>query len=271
MSYHVSLLTLLITTARQASRSLERELSRVGIFPAHVPIYLALADKLSMTQKELALEAGVEQPTMALTLARMERDGLVSRKPNPRDGRSMLFDLTASAHAQIADLESALDVVERRVSIVLRDDDRVAVKSALRLIGAGLADERQDASDISKKATRHKPGEEPITSTPVSAGLEGSAPRNVPIALPETKVFREPGTDYQFPFGFEITTRRKKETLIAVVDDGGWVLLEDGETYGSIIALSMAVFGDAGNAWLNWNYKSEREQRLLPLYMYRHE
>lgn len=271
MATDASLFELLIMTARLASRCLETELGRVGILPAHVPVYLALADNLPMTQKELSYEAGVEQPTMALTLARMERDGIVLRRPNPRDGRSTLYVLTASAHAQVAHVKSALDAVEHRVAVLLKTEDLVAVRSALRLIGTGLTEERRDASDKSKKAATRKTGDEPIVSTSASGELNSSTPKDVISTPQKPKSFREPGTELDFPIGFEITTSRNKRSIIASVeDDSGWVLHDDGETYGSLFDLSTAVFGDAGNYWIKWKYKSQGE-RLIPLDKYRHE
>jgi hypothetical protein len=52
-----------------------------------VPVLRALAEGGSLAQKELARLARVEQPTMAEMLARMERDRLVERHPNPDDKR----------------------------------------------------------------------------------------------------------------------------------------------------------------------------------------
>jgi DNA-binding MarR family transcriptional regulator len=53
-----------------------------------------------MTQKDLAHLAQIEQPTMAQLLARMERDGLIRRSPNPQDSRSSLISLTPQASRQ---------------------------------------------------------------------------------------------------------------------------------------------------------------------------
>src|SRR3569623_3041942 len=73
-------------------RALERRLE--GGFAGPLPVFLALNDGAALPQKELARLAAVEQPTMANTLARMERDGLVSREPDPNDRRSTLLRLT---------------------------------------------------------------------------------------------------------------------------------------------------------------------------------
>lgn len=78
-------------------RELERQLAPLGLSPGHMPVLLALEDVSALTQKALAERATVEQATMAATLTRMERDGLVTRRPNPEDGRSALVALTPLA------------------------------------------------------------------------------------------------------------------------------------------------------------------------------
>ncbi|MFT8376142.1 MAG: MarR family winged helix-turn-helix transcriptional regulator [Gluconobacter cerinus] len=52
-----------------------------------IPVFLALGKGEVRTQKGLAELAGIEQPGMATLLARMERDGLIEREPDPDDKR----------------------------------------------------------------------------------------------------------------------------------------------------------------------------------------
>ena len=73
-------------------RALERRLN--GSTAGPMPVFLALNDGKALPQKELARFAAVEQPTMANTLARMERDGLIAGEPDPNDRRSTLLRLT---------------------------------------------------------------------------------------------------------------------------------------------------------------------------------
>jgi DNA-binding MarR family transcriptional regulator len=79
--------------ARLFTRALERRLPP-GSSAGTMPVFFALIDGKAQTQKELAHWAAVEQPTMANTLARMERDGLIVREPDPDDRRSALIRLT---------------------------------------------------------------------------------------------------------------------------------------------------------------------------------
>lgn len=78
--------------ARLFARAIERRLAGGNSGP--MPVFFALQDGGAMTQKALAQLAAVEQPTMANTLNRMERDGLVQRAPDPNDRRSALVSLS---------------------------------------------------------------------------------------------------------------------------------------------------------------------------------
>src|SRR4051812_49349455 len=71
----------------------EPRLAALGVGIAHFRVLSALMNGKQLSQKQLAESARTEQPTMALTLSRMERDGLVQRQPHPNDKRSSLISL----------------------------------------------------------------------------------------------------------------------------------------------------------------------------------
>jgi MarR family transcriptional regulator for hemolysin len=95
--------------ARLFARAIERRLAGGNSGP--MPVFFALQDGGAMTQKALAQLAAVEQPTMANTLSRMERDGLVLRTPDPNDRRSARVSLTPLGRERAkAAFVSALEV-----------------------------------------------------------------------------------------------------------------------------------------------------------------
>lgn len=95
--------------ARLFARALERRL--VGGNSGPMPVFFALQDGRAMTQKALAQLAAVEQPTMANTLNRMERDGLIVRTPDPNDRRSALVSLTSLGRERtVGAFEAAVEV-----------------------------------------------------------------------------------------------------------------------------------------------------------------
>ena len=94
--------------ARLLTRWGEERFHALGLAIAQVPVLVALKDGASLTQKELARLARIEQPTMTDLLARMERDGLIRRSPNPDDKRSSLISLTPAALQKLPDARAVL-------------------------------------------------------------------------------------------------------------------------------------------------------------------
>src|SRR4051812_9584600 len=92
---------LISLAARGFARLSEARLKPLGFGVGHVPVLVALQDGRASTQRDLARFARIEQPPMAQMLARMERDGLIARVPDPADGRSSRISLTAAAEARL--------------------------------------------------------------------------------------------------------------------------------------------------------------------------
>ncbi|WP_284276912.1 MarR family winged helix-turn-helix transcriptional regulator [Mesorhizobium huakuii] len=83
--------------ARLFANGLQQRIRPLGLAPAQFMTLLALWDENGLTQRELVQRLNVEQATMANTLIRMERDGLIERRLHPEDGRSQSIHLTAKA------------------------------------------------------------------------------------------------------------------------------------------------------------------------------
>ncbi|MCP4820151.1 MAG: MarR family transcriptional regulator [Shimia sp.] len=75
----------------------------IGTFPA----LLELWERDGLTQKQLVARLHIEQATMANTLSRMERDGLILRKKDPTDGRIQRVWLTQRARDLQGDATAA--------------------------------------------------------------------------------------------------------------------------------------------------------------------
>ena len=109
---------LISLAARGFARLSEARLKPLGFGIGHLPVLVALQDGRASTQRDLARFARIEQPPMAQMLARMERDGLIQRKPDPADGRMSRITLTEVAKARLPD---AVAVLLRGNREVLRD------------------------------------------------------------------------------------------------------------------------------------------------------
>ncbi|MYM57305.1 MarR family winged helix-turn-helix transcriptional regulator [Thalassovita mangrovi] len=96
--------------ARIFARGLAARIKPLGLTTGVFPALLELWEKDGLTQKQLVVRLDIEQATMANTLARMERDGLITRKPDENDRRSQRIWLTDRARGmQGAAIAAAMD------------------------------------------------------------------------------------------------------------------------------------------------------------------
>ena len=98
LGYQIGLLS------RLFDRALESELAMYKVLPGQFPALVMLYQNDGLTQADLCQRINVEQPTMANTLNRMERDGLIHRVGDPDDKRRSLIYLTDRAMAFKDDL-----------------------------------------------------------------------------------------------------------------------------------------------------------------------
>jgi DNA-binding MarR family transcriptional regulator len=122
---------LISLAARGFTRLSEARLKPLGFGVGHLPVLIALQDGRASTQRDLARFAKIEQPPMAQMLARMERDGLIRRTPDPADGRSSRVTLTKIAEARLPEATDALLRGNREVLVDFTDDE---VESLLALL-----------------------------------------------------------------------------------------------------------------------------------------
>jgi DNA-binding MarR family transcriptional regulator len=122
--------------ARLMARALHTEISAHGVVPGQFPVLLALWEEDGLTQAELHRRTDVEQATMANTLQRMERDGLIVRKPDPADARRARVHLTARARSLESSLVRAARRVNERTTAGLSASER---ESFVRLLHGAIA------------------------------------------------------------------------------------------------------------------------------------
>jgi DNA-binding MarR family transcriptional regulator len=124
--------------ARLMALALRDRIAPHGVAPGQFAQLLALYEEDGITQAELCDRVRIEQPTMANTLQRMERDGLVSRAPDPNDGRSALITLTDRAKRLEQPLTTAAREVNRLTTQGLSRDEVTSTMRALATMIANL-------------------------------------------------------------------------------------------------------------------------------------
>lgn len=125
--------------ARLFARELAEAVRPLGLAPAQFMVLLELWREEGLTQKDLVGRLDVEQATMAATLARMERDGLIERRPDQADARARRIQLTSRARALQEPALAAAKGVNARALTGFSEKEREALLSGLRRIVGALS------------------------------------------------------------------------------------------------------------------------------------
>lgn len=120
--------------ARLLRRLANQKLEPLGLSSGHLPVLTALMGSESMSQKALTECAGIEQPTMAATLARMERDGIIERWPDPHDKRSFRFSLAPAVRDKAGAIKAVIESMNVEALTSLPEKDREEFPEMLRKV-----------------------------------------------------------------------------------------------------------------------------------------
>ena len=129
---------------KDASRELVRQaevlMRPLGIGMASLPVLVALKAGEASTQADLARLLQVEQPSMAQMLARLERDGLVQRSPDPARKRVQRVALTELAVERLPQARAALAAGNQRALEGFTPDEVATFVDYLQRVNANLRD-----------------------------------------------------------------------------------------------------------------------------------
>lgn len=109
-----SLGQLINRAARGLARDGDAALKPLGFRYAQIPVLALLRIRGALTQKSLTDATGMEQPSMAQLLTRMDRDGLIERVPHPHDARSRTIELAGGIGDRLDRARRRLDDLDER-------------------------------------------------------------------------------------------------------------------------------------------------------------
>lgn len=115
-------------------------LEKWDVHPGQVQVLFELQRRDGMNQKELADKLMVRPPTVAVTIKRMERNGLLQRRPDADDQRITHIHLTAKGEEYCRNIKGAVEDVEQ---LCLRDftfEETVLMKRFFLQMRDNLAD-----------------------------------------------------------------------------------------------------------------------------------
>lgn len=124
--------------ARLFAKAIDVRLRPLGLSAAYMPVFFALVRGEELSQRALAEAASVEQPTMAATLKRMARDGLLVKRADPDDGRGSLYRLSEKGAEMSARVREAGREVNAAALAGMEDAESAALLAALGRVTANL-------------------------------------------------------------------------------------------------------------------------------------
>lgn len=127
--------------ARLFAKELQHRIQPLGIVTGQFPILLELWEGDGLTQRELLEKLDIEQATLANTLTRMQRDGLIKRTKHPTDARAQLIWLTDKA-SKIKDeaYQSAAQINMEALSVLSKKDQAQFMDLMHRVIAGMRSD-----------------------------------------------------------------------------------------------------------------------------------
>ena len=114
------------------------QMRALGVHAGQNFLLAELSDEEPLTTGELARRMHVEVPTVVKMAQRMETSGLLSRRPDPGDGRRVLISLTARGREAAGRIPALLDSVSEQALAGLDDTERETLNTLLHRVAASL-------------------------------------------------------------------------------------------------------------------------------------
>ena len=113
----------------------ERELAADGVESNGYAVLSLIGVRSGMRLTEVADELGMPLTTASDVVRRLEVRGQVRRRPNPEDGRSFLFELTARGDRE---WRRGWGALQRINATLLEEVDEPEMRAALESLGAAF-------------------------------------------------------------------------------------------------------------------------------------
>lgn len=123
-----------------STRIAEQYRTRFGLKTTEWRIMAVLGDSGAHTQRELCQLTLMDKVPVNRACKTLEERGLAARRPNARDGRSHLLELTAQGSAVHAGVMPLAEAIEAELFGVLDQDERAALARMLARVREGAGE-----------------------------------------------------------------------------------------------------------------------------------
>lgn len=130
---------LLYRVARAHRLAAGNLLRQVGLFPGQEIMLSYLAEHGSQRQSSLVLALSIDPSTVTKMLQRLQRAGLVARRPCPDDGRVSLVSITEEGRALTASIVDCWTELEARTTAGMTEPQKRQLAELLGRVEDNLA------------------------------------------------------------------------------------------------------------------------------------
>ncbi|MRG58926.1 MarR family transcriptional regulator [Agromyces sp. CFH 90414] len=134
-------------TARLHKALAARLLREAGLRPGQELVLMTLWQRGPQRMVDLVHSLDSDAPTMTRSIARLEKTGLVRRRPSETDRRVTIVEATEASRALRASVEHAWDELERRTVGTLPAERQAEILAALAELEANLCEMERPAGD----------------------------------------------------------------------------------------------------------------------------
>ncbi len=120
-------------------------LKDTGIHPKQVPFMILLDEQEGMSQREISQELGISPPTVAVSVKRLEKSGLVERREDEQDLRRSRIFLTERGKETIRDIKTCVEEKEALVFRGFTESERCLMKRFFDQMIENLGGKQEDS------------------------------------------------------------------------------------------------------------------------------
>jgi MarR family transcriptional regulator, organic hydroperoxide resistance regulator len=122
---------LLVQLCRAHRNQLDAALNQLGLHVGQEHAVYQLALQREVAQSQLAQSLFIDVSTATKMLARLERDGVITRRPDPHDGRVSLVSLTDHGQALVQPVIDTWSAIEGRLRQGMTDVEQALLRRLL--------------------------------------------------------------------------------------------------------------------------------------------
>jgi DNA-binding MarR family transcriptional regulator len=123
-------------------------LADIGLFPGQEILLMQLAEQDGKPQKSLCESIGLDHSTVAKSVARLERDGLIERRKCLADGRVSQVHLTAKGREMMNAISRVWAELERlTVKDLSAEEQRVLTSAAKKIVASTAAEDMVEPTE----------------------------------------------------------------------------------------------------------------------------